>query len=173
MVLKAETKSQSPDFIYNHYSSNHFYWENNFLQMQESNLGINFTSIKPDFSLGANLTNYTNLLFYDNYAIARQYKIPFSVASAFLKKNFKLLNWHLNNKIVYQYVTGGVTVIRLPEFVLEHSLYYSSDMYNSAMQIQIGASLYYTSAYYANAYMPATAQFYLQTDTSSLTQYLW
>jgi hypothetical protein len=30
------------------------------------------------------------------------------------------------------------------------------------MRIEIGASVFYTSAYYANSYMPATGQFYLQ-----------
>ena len=167
LILKAETKSQSPDFIYNHYSSNNFKWNNNFLQTQESTVEINFSAIKYNFSLGANFTNYTNLLFYNNAAIATQYKPQVSVMAASLKKNFKLSNWHLNNKIIYQYVPGGITVIRLPEFVLEHSLFYESSPFNAAIKMQIGATLLYTSAYFANEYMPATAQFYLQNETKT------
>jgi outer membrane receptor protein involved in Fe transport len=50
----------------------------------------------------------------------------------------------------------------LPEYTLEHSLFYENDIFNRAARIQIGASVFYSSAYYADAYMPATAQFYLQ-----------
>jgi hypothetical protein len=34
----------------------------------------------------------------------------------------------------------------------------------NAARIQVGVSMFYTSAYFANAYMPATAQFYLQDE---------
>lgn len=162
-ILKAETNSQSPDFIYKHYSSNHFKWNNNFSQTQESRLAINFTAMKHHFSIGGNITNYTNLLFFDVSARATQYKVPVTVMSAFVKKNFNLSHWHLNNKMTYQYVPG-TTAIRLPEYILEHSFYYASDMFKEVMNIQIGVSLFYTSAYFANAYMPATAQFYLQNE---------
>lgn len=163
LILKAETNSQSPDFMYNHYASNHFKWNNNFTQTQESRLAINFTAMKHHFSLGGHITNYTNLLFFDVSARATQYKVPVTVMSAFVKKDFSLSHWHLNNKMTYQYVPG-ITAIRLPEYVLEHSLYYASNMFKDAMNIQIGVSLFYTAAYYANAYMPATAQFYLQNE---------
>lgn len=164
LILKAEMNSQSPDFIYNHYSSNHFKWNNNFQQSQTSCLGIHFSALKYHFALGANVTNYTNLLFYDFAARATQYKVPVNVMTAFIKKEITLYNWHLNNKVIYQYVPEGITAIRLPEYVLEHSLYYSTGMFKDVMNIQIGASLFYTSAYYANAYMPATALFYLQNE---------
>jgi outer membrane receptor protein involved in Fe transport len=55
-------------------------------------------------------------------------------------------------------------VIRLPEFILEHSLYYENDLLNKAMRLQIGASVYYISSYYADAYMPVTGQFFLQSE---------
>lgn len=164
LILKAETNSQSPDFIYNHYSSNHFKWNNNFQQSQTSCLGIHFSALKYRFALGANVTSYTNLLFYDSEARATQYKVPVTVMSAFVKKDITLHNWHLNNKVIYQYIPEGITAIRLPEYVLEHSLYYATGMFKDVMNIQIGASLFYTAAYYANGYMPATAQFYLQNE---------
>lgn len=164
LILKAETNSQRPDFIYSRYSSNNFKWNNNFSESQTSRIGINFSAIKYHFALGANVTNYTNVLFYDYSAIAKQHRGTISVMSVFLKKDLNISNWHLNNKMIYQYVPG-LTAIRLPEYVLEHSLYYASDMFKTAMTIQIGATLFYTSAYYANAYMPATAQFYLQNNS--------
>lgn len=161
IVLKAEQKLQSPDYIYNHYTSNHFRWENSFEKTAETHLMVHFSMKRYNFAISASYTNYMNVLYFNDSAIAKQFigKIP--VFSFFLKKDFVLYNWHLNNKINYQYLSDS-GVIRLPELVLEHSLYYENDLFNGALKLQVGASVFYTTAYYANAYMPATAQFYIQ-----------
>ncbi|MES2592818.1 MAG: putative porin [Bacteroidota bacterium] len=161
IVLKAEHKLQSPDFIYNYYTSNHFSWNNSFEKGAETHLMAHFSMKKYNFAISASYTNYTNVLYFNDSAIAKQFigKVP--VISLFLKKDFVFYNWHLNNKINYQNLPDS-TVVRLPEFVLEHSLYYENNLFNGALKLQVGASIFYTTAYYANAYMPATAQFYIQ-----------
>ena len=161
LILKAETKQQAPDFIFTHYLSNNFIWNNNFEKMQQQSVAFNFSMKKFNFEVGSDFSIYSNVLYFDNSAIARQSLSSIPIVSAFLKKNFSFYNFHLNNKIIYQKVPD-LTVIRLPEFVLEHSLYYENDIFKHAMRIQIGASVFYTSAYYSNAYMPATGEFYLQ-----------
>jgi len=83
------------------------------------------------------------------------------VFSAFLKKDFVLFNWHLNNKITYQDVPSG-SVIRLPQLVLDEALYYERDLIGKVLRLQVGASVYYSTSYYADAYMPVTGEFYLQ-----------
>ncbi len=163
LILKAEIKSQSPDFIYNYYSSNHFEWDNNFKQTKIAHLGIYFLEQKHNFSVGVDFSNYTNLLYFDYKGLAKQNVGTTSVMSVFLKKNFKFYNWNLNNKINYQYMPG-LTALRVPEYVLEHSLFYSFQPFKRVMKMQIGASLFYFPEYFANAYNPSTAQFYLQHD---------
>ena len=93
--------------------------------------------------------------------MASQYKGSIPVFTSFLKKDFTFSNFHINNKINYQHVPD-YSVIRVPEFILEHSLYYENDLFKNAMRLQIGFSLFYNSAYYSNQYMPATGQFYFQ-----------
>lgn len=170
-VLKVEEKLQAPDYIYNHYVSNHFRWNNSFEKMKESRLMVHFSMKKYNFVLGAAYTTFSNVLYFNDSAIAEQYKGSVPVISAFLKKDFTFYNWHLNNKISYQSVPDAA-VIRLPEFVLEHSVYYENDLFKGAMRLQAGASIYYVSEYFANAYMPATAQFYLQ-DKKKYGNYLF
>jgi hypothetical protein len=160
-TLSVSTKLKSPDFIYNHYSANNFRWNNDFDKVQEDAIELSYSSKKYSFVIGGNFTQYTNPLYFDNYAISRQFKGSISVIAAFLKKDFSFHNWHLNNKINYQYVPDSV-VIRLPQFVLEHSLFYENEILNGAARVQVGAAVFYSSSYYADAYMPATAQFYLQ-----------
>ncbi len=161
IALKVENKSQTPDFIYNRYISNHFIWENYFNKMKEFRITFHFVMEKYNLAFNANYSNYSNVLYFNDSAIAKQYTGPVPVLSLFLKKEFTFYNWHLNNKINYQNVSDS-SVIRLPKFILDHSLYYENDLFKHAMRLQIGASVFYTSSYYANTYMPATAQFYLQ-----------
>ena len=161
LILKLDRKLQAADFIYNHYLSNHFRWNNNFEKMQASGIMLNFSMKKYDLNAGLNYTGYSNVLYFNDSAIAKQNTGSIQVVSAFLKKDFIFYNWHLNNKITYQYVPDSA-VIRLPEFILEHSLYYENDMFKHAMRLQIGFAVFYNSEYYSNAYMPAIGQFYLQ-----------
>ncbi len=161
--LSAEAIQHAPDYIYNFYSSNNFKWENDFDKIMENTVHLNFSMPKYRLALNLNYKEITNPVYFDNYAIARQYTGTIPVASASLKKDFTFFNWHLNNTVLYQYVSDSV-VIRLPEYILEHSLFYENDLFKKAMRFQIGASLFLVSNYYADRYMPATGQFYLQDD---------
>lgn len=163
LTFDFSSKLQMPEYIYSRYSSNHFKWENNLDKVLENYIGLNFSIKKYRFSIGVNYKEVTNPVYFDNYAVARQYKGKIPVASVSLKKDFTFFNWHFNNSLLYQYVPDS-TVIRLPEYVLEHSLYYENDLFKKAMRLQVGACVYFVSNYFSNKYMPATGQFYLQDD---------
>lgn len=163
LALNISSSSQEPDFIYNKYTSNHFKWDNDFEKITENAIHLNFSMKKYRFAVGVNYKEFTNPVYFDNYAIARQYEGTIHVASAFLKKDLSFYNWHLNNSVLYQYVPDS-TIVRLPEYVLEHSLFYENDLFKKAMRIQVGVSVFFVSNYYASRYMPATSQFYLQDD---------
>jgi hypothetical protein len=161
IILRLESRLQEPDFIYTYYRSNNFLWNNEFEKTQKNSAEISFLLRKYDLGVNVGYSAYSNVLYFDNYAIARQFNKSLSVFSTSVKKDFVLYNWHLNNKITYQKVSDS-SVVRLPELILEHSLYYENELLKKALNLQIGVSLFYNSAYYANAYMPATGQFYLQ-----------
>ena len=164
IVVKAENNAQSPDYIYNHYYSNNFFWNNDFSKINISRASAIAYFKKIRFSFGADYSQYKNVTYFDQNANAAQSNSTISVLHAFVKKDLSIRKWHLNNKINYNLLPDS-SVIRLPEFVLEHSLYYSSEVFKKAAKLQIGASVFYVSSYYANAFMPATAQFYLQNNT--------
>jgi hypothetical protein len=163
LLLKAENKLQTSDFIYRQYLSNHFRWKNDFDKMSEQKVQLYFIQNRYDLTLSASYQNFKNVLYFNDSALAQQDTNSISLLSFALKKDFVFHNWHLNNSILYQNVTDSA-VIRIPEFILQHSLYYENYLFKRAMRLQVGISLFYFSAYYANAYMPATAQFYLQND---------
>ncbi len=159
--LNGSIDNRTPDFIYSYYNSNNFKWNNLLQKTTRENIGLNLESNKYNFYASLDYSIYNNVPYFDNYAIAKQYIGSINVINAQLKKNFKAYNWHLDNYLQYNYVPDS-TVIRLPQFVLNHSLYYENDLFKKAMRMQIGFSIFYTSFYYANAYMPATSQFYIQ-----------
>lgn len=161
--LTVRTKAYAPDYMYNLFNTNHFKWSNRFEKTTEQTLGVNLLLDKYELALGVDYTDYSNVLYFDTAAIAQQYKGKVSVLSATLKKNISFHNWHLNNKIQYQQVPDS-SVIRVPQLVLQHSLYYENNLFKKALRLQIGFQVFYNTAYYANAYMPATGQFYLQNE---------
>ncbi len=161
VFFNAGIENRTSDFIYSYYNSNHFEWKNSFRKINKTFIGFKTISNKYHLVIGANYTNYSGITYFDNYSIARQYNGNINIVDVYLKKDFKFYNWHLDNTMYYNYVPDS-TVIRLPQFVLNHSLYYENNVLKEAMRLQIGFSVFYTTSYYANAYMPATGQFYLQ-----------
>jgi hypothetical protein len=164
MLLKVENNLQSPDFIYNHNYSNNFFWTNNFAKTNTTRISASTYIHKYKFSVGADYSIYKNVLYFDQTAIAAQNSATIGIVHAFLAKDIHFHNWHLNNKINYNLVPDS-SIIRLPELVLEHSLFYANQVFQKAANVQVGASVFYVTSYYANAYMPATAEFYLQNTT--------
>lgn len=164
IVLNAQTNSQAPDFIYNHFYSNNFFWNNNFSPTISTSAGASMVFKKYKFSFGADYSLYKNVLYFDENALAAQSTSTIPVFHAFVKKDFRFYKWHLNNTINYQSVPDSA-VIRLPVLVLEHALYYANSLFKKVLNLQIGATVYYLTSYYANEYMPVTGQFYLQNTT--------
>ena len=159
--LVYQQKAYAPDFMYTIYHSNHFEWIQSLGKTTEQSIAAGLFMDRYDLAFGADLTNFRNVVYFDTVAIARQYGGNVQVISLSLKKNFSFFNWHLNNKIEYQQVPDS-SVIRVPQWILQHALYYENDLFKKALRLQVGFQAFYNTAYYANAYMPATGQFYLQ-----------
>ncbi len=163
VTFNLNSRNYTPDFIYNRYSSNHFRWNNRFQKIIENGADLLFSIEKYKTKLGIHYREFSNPVYFDNYAVSRQFQGTVPVFSADLRKDFSFFNWHLNNTIQYQYVPDS-SIIRLPNLVLENALFYENSLLKKALKIQIGVSLFFLSEYFSNAYMPATAQFYLQDD---------
>lgn len=159
--LTAKAKAYAPPFMYNLYLSNNLVWLNSFEKPTEQTIEANLILNKFDLYLQANFTNYSNVIYFDTAAIPQQYRGTIPMLSLTLTKNFEIYNWHLDNLVRYQQVPDS-SVIRVPEFILQHALYYENDLFKKAMRLQVGVQVMYNTAYYANAYMPVTGQFYMQ-----------
>jgi hypothetical protein len=64
---------------------------------------------------------------------------------------------------MYQNVSSGSNVFRVPEFVTRNSLYFSSYLFkNKPLYLQTGFTFKYFSKYKMNAYDPLLSEFNLQ-----------
>jgi hypothetical protein len=74
------------------------------------------------------------------------------------------LNWkkfHTTQTMEYQYA-DNTSIMRFPKFNYNTSLWIESNLFNDNLNTQIGADMNYFTSYYAMAYNPSLAKFYLQ-----------
>lgn len=162
--IVANTNKRTADFVFNRYAANYFFWENNFNKTAMQHARLQFTSEKAKMELGLNVFSVENHLYFDSLALPAQYNGKLNILSADIASKLSWKGLHFNNKITYQIIPAS-SVIRLPELVTKHSLYYERGLFKKVMYTQIGLDVNYNSAYLANAYNPANAQFYLQDKT--------
>ena len=103
-----------------------------------------------------------NYLYNDTLGIVRQNTGLINVMSAYLRKDFKLWWFHLDNQILFQYSSDQST-LPLPMFTFHMRYYLEMEAVKNVLTIQLGADARLNTPYYAPAYNPALGTFQLQT----------
>ncbi|MHB8260166.1 MAG: putative porin [Bacteroidia bacterium] len=159
----AQDQSRLPDFNLMFYNGNRFFWQNNFSAVQTQNIKVSIVNKRYKFYVGVFSQMQQNQIYCNTDALPTQYKGSTNITRLFAGKDLRLWHIHINNNINYQ-LTKDTNIIRLPNWVTTHQLYYESKLFKNNLWLQIGFQARYISSYKANAYMPATNQFYLQND---------
>jgi hypothetical protein len=152
---------ESPRWFDLHYHGNNFSWDYDFSKTTTTNL--KFEIRNTNFGISFSYFDMAGLIYYDLYARPKQVQEDVEIAQANVIANFKVGNWHLNNNIFYQ-KTYGPSVLKLPDFVTSHSLYFERAALKKALFLQVGTDVTFLMGDYVMAYMPATRQFYLQNE---------
>ena len=162
---QAQIQNRLPDFNLMFYNGNRFGWANNFSVVQTQNATASITNKKYKFYAGAFIQQQQNQIYFNTNALPTQYNGSTMITRFFAGKDLKLARIHFNNNVNYQ-TTANTNIIRLPNWVTTHQLYYEGKHFKNNLWIQIGFQARYISSFMANAYMPATNQFYLQNEKS-------
>ncbi len=165
MDAAAQYQNRLPDFNLLFYNGNRFFWHNDFSTIQTQNIKASITNKKYKFYAGVFAQWQQNQIYCNTDALPQQYKGSTNITRLFAGKDLKLAHIHFNNNISYQF-TKDTNIIRLPTWVTTHQLYYESKLFENNLWLQVGFQARYFSAFKANAYMPATNQFYLQNETT-------
>ena len=162
LVANGFVRSDKPSYFLQNYQSNHFIWSNDFGSIYRTHVGGTFSIPTRLFSLNVGVENITRYIYFNSEAKPAQYSGNIQVLSANLKQDFRVGKFTLENNVVYQ-LSSQQGILPLPDFALYHNLYYH-DIYFHVLSIQLGASVRYHTSYYAPSYMPATGQFYNQSN---------
>lgn len=169
MFLQAEghVKSTNPSFFTEHYFSNHFRWENQFNNTWSARaygkIGIPYKYC--DFSIGAGWQGLKNYIYFNHQGLPTQDNEHFiQIISADLKLNLSVWWLHWDNQVSFQH-SSQPDILPLPTISAYSNFYLKTKIFKQLLTVQLGVDCRYNTAYYANAYMPATGQFHLQNTT--------
>lgn len=155
--------SKSPNFntllhqsIYDDYN-----WENNFSNENTRDLGFVLNSKWINSSI--NFTNIDNYTYFDENNTPQQFSNQITYLKVKANKEFTYWKLALDNTLMYQNVSSGSSVFRVPEFVTRNTFYYTDDWFKGKpMLVNIGVTFKYFTKYRMNAYNPLLSEFTLQ-----------
>ncbi len=165
--LKIQYTHQKPDYFINTYYSNHYIWENNFSEIDRTDLSFSylFSYYRLKFNVNSALIN--NYVYYDITSMPAQADNSVSIISASAEKTFNLKRFTFINKILWE-KSSDDNIISLPELSLYQSVYLKM-LYNKTLLIHLGFEVYYSSEYKSFNFNPATGQFYFENNNKKLT----
>jgi hypothetical protein len=157
--------SKSPNFstllhqsIYDDYN-----WQNEFSNVNTRDLGFAFSS--KWLNGAVNFTNIDNYTYFDEDSKPQQFANQITYLKVKANREFKFWKLALDNTVMYQNVSSGSSVFRVPEFVTRNTFYYADNWFKGdAMFVNIGVTFKYFTKYNANAYNPLLSEFRLQND---------
>jgi hypothetical protein len=158
--ITGSLKSIVPDYFDNHFFSNHFQWTNDFNHINEMTIRSSIHSQEFKTTLGANYSLIGNYIYNDEQALPAQAGSELLILSAYLNKDFGRKHWLIRTQFLGQKASNE-NYIHLPAFSGFVSVNYQL-LISKVLHTQFGVDTRYNTAFYADAYDPATARFYLQ-----------
>lgn len=164
ITASAYVRNEEPDYFLQHYTSNHFRWDNDFRKTYKTYIGgrLQYPTRFVQADLKVGVENVTNYIYFGSDGMPVQHDGNIQVIAADMKLNFRTRHFALENNVIYQYTSSDV--LPLPMVSLYHNLYYY-DKYFKVLSVQFGVDMSYHTSYYAPLYMPATGQFCVQNET--------
>lgn len=158
-----EYRIAEPSFWSQHYFSNHYVWNNSFKKENETRFSVKL--LIPDFGVEAGLTQsvITNKVYYNSESMPTQYSDALSVTGVFIRKDFRIIGFHFNNRVLLQW-SSNKSVVPVPMASVNLTYFYEFNVVKNVLRLQIGADGYFNTKYYGFGYNPAIMQFYNQNE---------
>ena len=157
--------SKSPNFNKLLHQSEYdaYNWQNDFSNVNTRDIGFDLKSKWLNASL--NFTNLDNYTYFDEESKPQQFANQITYLKVKANREFKLGKFALDNTFMYQNVSSGSSVFRVPEFVTRNTFYYTDYWFEGKpILVNIGVTFKYFTKYNVNAYNPLLAEFRIQND---------
>lgn len=159
--------SKSPNFNTILYQSAYddYNWQNDaFKSINTRNISFGMQS--KWIQINASITNIENYTYFNDTSKPEQSGENVTYLKVKANNEFKFGKFALNNTILFQQVSSGKDVFRVPDFVTRNTLYYSDFLFEGKpLFLQTGITFKYFSKYKANAFNPLLNEFTIQNST--------
>lgn len=161
-IIRAEgyIKNTTPSFYMRHYHSRYFWWDNTFNMTQQIYAGAKIDLESTRTQLSAGVESIQNYVFVNKQGLPEQKNGNLQVISARIKQDIMYRAFGWENEAAYQ-LSSDKSVLPLPQISVYSNMYLKFKV-AKVLTIQLGANMYYNTAYYAPYYEPATQQFQMQ-----------
>jgi len=163
LKLNAVSQRYTPPLIQaRHIITEQSIWENLFTKPIENTLSASLEIPKLNLTLQGRYHLLTNFIYYDTLARPQQEGSAVNILQFVVQHQLRWKGLGLESVVAVQGITGDA--ISLPNIYGKHSLWLEGKIFKKAMLSRVGVDVRYHTPYQANAFMPASAQFYLQND---------
>ena len=160
--LKAFTKSNNPSLLMNQFYGNHFRWQNQFSNIQDKGIQIDFKHKPSKVEINIEHRRIDNYIYFDTNAIPAQFFDIVSYTRLGVSKHFKFGFMNLVEVFNFNLQHTGAYYLRLPLWESYTALYAEGKIFKRRMWVQLGIEQRWVDRYQGYAYMPESGQFYLQ-----------
>lgn len=175
---KGNSSRYLPSYVQRAYLGSHNNWRNNFESTINTKLasGLNFKykgiRLNPEVSYNL-ITDYIYFAKAPHEDIDTVFTVqPFQTSGDINLLNTSvrasvsfLKNFILSGEAIYSNLSGSSSdAVQVPDIILNAQLAYQNIFYEGNLQLLFGLDFHQRSAYFANAYDPASMQFYTQNE---------
>ena len=160
LSLGGKIENIVPDYFQEEYYSHRIRWRNDLKMEQRMTANGTLKIPARNLSLQANYALINNFIYNGYDRTPAQFDGQLLVLSAFADKDFNLGNFHFRTRVLWQKASNS-DILHLPDI----STYISTNyrfVVSKVLFTQLGFDVRYNTAFYADAYDPATGLFYLQ-----------
>jgi hypothetical protein len=155
------TASQQAGYFYSNFRSNYFRWDTGFSNqiIQKAAFSLRFQNLtgKIEYQF---ISDY---VYLDQDARPAQFKGSINLIRASLSDEFRWRAWGFDTQLMYT-INSQKDIVRIPDFMARLAIYPTLPLFKNAAVLQPGLDIFFNTAYYASAYMPALRMFYLQDE---------
>ena len=143
--------------------SNHYEWQNNFEKISEQESKVNYFNPDWNLELEAAFGNIGNFIYRAADTMPAQLDTTLQRWRFEAVKKWNWKKWHLHNHLVYQTFSND-SVARFPNLWTKNSAFFQDRLFEKNFITQVGFDVRWLSSYAADAYDPATGQFFQQNN---------
>ena len=158
--LKGNYAFQKPGWFYEHYLGNNFRWDTAW-QKQSLVSGCFEYAFRNILTAGVSISRIDHYAYLDSTIHPSQYNKEFGYIYGYVNGNLDIRRFRFAGQFAYQTIQGA-SVLRLPAFLGNLTVYYTQPLFHRAAILQPGLNFNYNTAFYADNYMPALRSYYLQ-----------